>query len=352
MRGVFILLLLALAIGAALILFALRAPKITDTGKFSTLSREGGLLLNNVLLACSCAVVFFGTLYALFQDMVTGEKITVGAPYFNQTFLPILGVLILAAGVGPFLAWKSAKLPDVLRRCRTTLVVTAIVCILIALLTGVRDPVGLLGVAIAVWLAVATSMDLARRAGLPGVSLLTALNRLRGLPSSAWALYIGHTGLAIAAAGIVAISVWRIEAIQLQKKGTPVGVGEYQFTLMDVSQASGPNYQATVATAKVERNGKIVTLLFPERRWYPVEQNATTEAGISTRWHGDLYAVLGDPNGSDGFVTLCYYNPGVPWMWFGVLLIAVWGLISLADRRLRIGAQGRIVTPSALQPAE
>ncbi len=350
-RGVFILALLVIAIAGALLLYAWRAPKIADSGSFSVLSRESGLLMNNMLLAAACAVVFIGTLYPLILEALTGEKITVGAPYFNQVFLPIFGVTMILAGIGPLLAWKKARLPDVARTCLKSLAITALLLAPLLAFGELRRPVGLLGISIALWLTVSMGFDVARRAGFPGAGPATGLRRLAGLPRATWGLYIGHFGLALAGAGVVAISVWRIEAIQVQTVGEPVSVGPYQYTLLDVGQVQGPNYQASVATVSVERNGETVTLLFPERRWYPVEQDATTEAGIVSRWHGDFYAVLGDPSGAKNFVTRYYYNPGVPWMWMGACLIAFAGLLSMTDRRLRVGAPARS-GQSALQPAE
>ncbi len=350
-RGLFILLLLTIAILGSLALFAWRAQSLTDGGDFAVLSRESGLLVNNILLATACATVFLGTLYPLFLDALTGDKVTVGPPYFNRTFLPLFGVLMLAAGLGPFLAWKRARVQELVRHAMRCAIGTAAVTLGAAIVGGLTDPVGLLGVVIAGWLAVATVLDIARRSGWPGTAPSTALRRLVGLPRSAWGMYIGHAGLAIAAAGVIAISVWRVEAIQVQKPGTPVEVGGYRFTLLEVAQTRGPNYQTSIATVKVEDDSGLITVLFPERRWYPVERQPTTEAGISTRWHGDFYAVLGDPDGSGGFVTRFYFNPGVPWMWFGALLITVSGLISLADRRLRVGAPAGATAP-LVQPAE
>ncbi|WP_421849050.1 heme lyase CcmF/NrfE family subunit [Oricola sp.] len=350
-RGMFILLLLVLYIGGALALYAWRARSIADSGTFDVASRESGLLLNNMLLAAACAVVFIGTLYPLFLDAATGDKITVGAPYFNQTFLPIFAIVMVAAGIGPFLAWKKANRGAAIRASLTCLCVTLIVTAAIALIFQLADPAGLFGIAVAVWLIVTSLWDMARRAGVPSIGTVTALRRLIGLPRSAWGLYIGHAGVAVAAAGVIAVSIWKAEAIQVQALGEAVDVGPYQYTLVEVGQAQGKNYQSSVATVRVERDGELVTLLYPERRWYPVEKKPTTEAGISARWHGDFYAVLGDPNGAGSFVTRFYYNPGVPWMWFGALMITLAGMISLSDRRLRIGAPRRTPAP-ALQPAE
>ncbi|HIP77388.1 MAG TPA: heme lyase CcmF/NrfE family subunit [Kiloniellaceae bacterium] len=344
-RGVFILGLLALFIGGALALFAWRAPMLKDGGYFAPVSREGALLLNNVLLAAAAGVVFIGTLYPLFLELMTGEKITVGAPYFNQTFLPIFGVTAAVAAVGPFLSWKRADLKGVLQRLRFAFVAALIAAVLLAM-TGWREPLGLLGLALAAWLASATVADLLARIGLPKVGAVVALRRLVGLPTSAWGLVLGHLGLAVAVAGVAAISVWQSESIQVQQPGDVQQVAGYEFSLMDVGAGRGANYQTSIATVKVTRDGETVALLFPERRWYPVERQPTTEAGIVTLWHGDLYAVLGDPDGAGGWVTRYYYNPGVAWMWAGALLMALGALVSVSDRRLRVGVPRRALRPA------
>ena len=352
-RGSFILGLLALYIGGSLALFAWRAPAIQEGGQFEPVSREGGLLLNNLLLAVATGIVFVGTLYPVFLDALTGQKITVGAPYFNMTFLPVFALVMVAAGAGTFLSWKKARLGPLLKYCLLTLAVAVVGTLVVAIALGLSEPAGLFGIAVALWLVAASAIDLGRRAGLPGATLAVATQRVMGLPRSTWGLYLAHIGVAVAAAGVVAISIWRVEEIQIHEIGKPVTVGGYTFTLADVGQAKGPNYQASIATIKVEQDGQLVQLLFPERRWYPVEKKPTTEAAISTLWHGDLYAVLGDPNGKNAFVTRYYYNPGVPWMWLGALMIALSGLISLTDRRLRVGAPTPARKPKlVLQPAE
>jgi cytochrome c-type biogenesis protein CcmF len=350
-RGVFILVLLCLYIGLALVLYAWRSASLNEGGVFALWSRESGLLVTNMLLSAAAGVVVVGTLYPLALELVTGDKITVGAPYFNQPFLPIFGITMLLAGIGPFLSWKRAKPSVVLRRTALTTVLSLVLTAVIALVWGLRDGVGLLGVFIALWLTVATLQDLAARAGLPRASIATALRRVVGLPRSAWGLYLGHLGIAVAAAGVVAVSVWKAEDIRTVDLGETLQVGPYAFTLLDIKNSTGPNYQTSVASVSVELDGDFVTMLHPERRWYPVERKPTTEAGIVTLWHGDLYAVLGDPNGSGGYVVRYYYNPGVPWMWLGAVLLSVSALISLTDRRLRIGAPARRRNPAA-QPAE
>ncbi|MBN9670860.1 heme lyase CcmF/NrfE family subunit [Roseibium aggregatum] len=352
-RGVFILLLLVLAIGGALTLFALRSSEIREGGSFAVLSRESGLLMNNVLLSACTATVFIGTLFPLFLDIATGEKITVGAPYFNRTFLPIFGAVALLAAVGPFLSWKRANVRRVRKDVAITGGIAALLGIGLLIFYGIPDVASLFGIAIALFLAVATLFDLARRAGLGSAKWSSIPRRLAGLPLSAWGLYVGHFGLALASAGVIAASLWSVEKIQTVTPGDPVSVGPYEYTLHEVENGVGPNYQTSIARVEIGRDGKTLTTLYPERRWYPVERKPTTEAGIATRWHGDFYAVLGDPAANGTFVTRFYYNPGVPWMWLGALLISLSGLISLADRRLRVGVPSPRRSPApAAQPAE
>ncbi len=345
-RGVFILGLLVGLVGGALVLYAWRAPLLRDGGYFAPISREGALLLNNVLLAAACGIVFVGTLYPLFLDLMTGDKITVGAPYFNQTFLPVFALVAGAAAIGPLLSWKRADAEGVLLRLRAVFAVTLFAAVIAAML-GWREPLGVAGLALATWLFTATSADLFSRAGFAKAGIRAGLRRLAGLPMSAWGLVLGHTGLALVVAGVTLISVWRVETIQTQRPGEAVSVAGYDFTLVDIGSAQGPNYQSSLATVEVSKNGERVALLFPERRWYPVERQPTTEAGIETRWHGDLYAVLGDPDGSGAWVTRYYYNPGVPWMWAGAFLMALGGMACLCDRRLRVGAPQRALRPAA-----
>ena len=350
-RGIFILVLLALLVGGALALFVWRAPLLKDGGYFAAISREGALLLNNVLLATAAGVVFVGTLYPLFLDIMTGDRITVGAPYFNQTFLPIFAAVAAAAAAGPLLSWKRADLTGLFQRLRAAFAVTLLAAVVLAAF-GWRQPAGLAGLALAVWLFAGSLTDLFGRAGLPKAGLRRGLRRLVGLPTSAWGLVFGHVGLAVAVAGVATLSVWQVESIQAQRPGETVQVAGYGYRLVEVRSGRGPNYQTSLATVEVSRDGAPVARLTPERRWYPVERQPTTEAGIETFWHGDLYAVLGDPAGEEGWVMRYYYNPGVAWMWLGALLMGFGGLISLCDRRLRVGAprRSRSGLASAVRP--
>ncbi len=351
-RGVFILLILVVLIGAALTLFIARVSTIRDTGVFATVSRETGLLANNLFLVTATGVVFVGTLYPLALELLTGDKISVGPPYFNQTFLPIFAMVMFAAGVGPFLAWKRGRIQDAAQRVGIATVIAGTGLAAVAVSFELYDPVGLFGSFVALWLGTATLVDLAGRIGLPRANLLVASRRFIGLPRSAFGLYFGHLGLAVAAAGVVAVSVWSEEEIRLVDKGDRLTVGAYEFTLIDIENLSGPNYQTSVAAVRVTQDDELVTMLFPERRWYPVERQPTTEAGIRTLWHGDLYAVLGDPDGTGRFVMRFYYNPGVPWMWLGATFIVLAGLLSLTDRCFRIGVPSSVRARAESFPAE
>ena len=350
-RGVFILLILVVAIGGALTLFAARSTKLTEGGYFDLVSREGGLLLNNILLSVSTMIVFVGTLYPLALEMVTGDKITVGAPYFNKAFLPVFGIAMIFAAIGPFLAWKRANHTRAVNLTALAVVMSAVMGIALILTFGLPDIICIFGIGVALFLLAATLIDLGQRIGLGKVGFSAAMRRMIGLPRSAWGLYIGHAGMAVAAAGVVAASLWKAEEIQVVAMGEAVRVGPYEYVLESVENGKGPNYQTSVATVVITEDGKPVAKLYPERRWYPVEKKPSTEAGIETHWHGDLYAVLGDPAPDGMFVTRYYYNPGVPWMWLGALLMTISGCVSLTDRRLRIGAPSSKRSP-AMQPAE
>ena len=274
--------------------------------------------------------------------MLTGAKISVGAPFFNLTFVPMFMPVVIVAAIGPFLSWKRADIRGIGEPALLGLAIFSVASVAVSgLVLGVYEPIGLAVLALALWLFSATVADLVARAHFRKVGLITGLRRLIGLPRTAYGLFFGHAGLAVAVAGVALISGWAVESIQVQRPGDSVAVGSYEFTLSSVRDEEGPNYRAEVAAIKVSRNGEPVGLLRPERRWYPVEGKSTTEAAIDTRWHGDLYAVVGEPDGKGGWVTRYYYNPGVVWMWIGSLFMAFGGLVSLTDRRLRVGAPSR-----------
>jgi cytochrome c-type biogenesis protein CcmF len=349
-RGLFILLLLIVAIGGSLTLFAVRAPAMKGGGLFRPISREGGLVLNNLLLSTAAATVLLGTLYPLFLDVLEAGKVSVGPPFFNATFVPLMIPLVVAAGFGPMLAWKRADLMGALQRLKFAALATLAIAIVTAWLSWGRDALGVAGIALAAWLACAVLAEFADRIGLGRGPLANSLRRAIGLPRSVWGMAAAHFGLAVAIAGITGASLWRTEAIQEMKLGDSVDVAGYGFTLDKVENLRGPNYFIERGTFTVRLDGEIYAVMEPEKRRFFVQQRETTEAAIDTTFMKDIYVVLGDEH--EGlWVTRIYHSPLVPWMWMGSLIMVLGGILSLSDRRLRVGAPKRHAAPSAAQLA-
>jgi len=345
-RGVFILLLLIVFVGGAFALFAWRGPGLRGGGVFQPISREGGLLLNNLILSTAAAAVLLGTLYPLLLDALDGGKVSVGPPFFNMVFIPLMVPLVAAMAVGPLLTWKRSDLGFALKRLWWALA-AALAAVLLAWEYYADGPVfGLVGIALAAWLLVGTVVQFVERVHPPGAARGEIVGRACRLPRAQWGLSAAHAGLAIAIAGMTGASAWKVESIQVMHPGDAVTVAGYEFTFEGAFEKRGPNYTATGGTFRVRRDGATVTVLAPEKRFYPVEGNSTTEAAIETMLWGDLYVVIGDPEGTDGaYVTRLYFNPLVAWMWAGLLIMVVGGFISLSDRRYRVGAPMRRVAP-------
>jgi cytochrome c-type biogenesis protein CcmF len=335
-RGVFILGLLGLVIGGSLLLFALRAPVLSPSGLFAPISREGALVLNNILLCSIAAVVLTGTTYPLFADLLLGEKLSVGAPFFNATVLPLAVPLWAAMSIGPVLSWKRADLGAALMRLWWVALVALIVGLVAA--TGAKA-LPAIAFGAAAWLIVGALADVADRIRLFRQPLGASLRRLAGLPRSAFATTLGHAGLGVTIAGIAGMSL-ASQAIVFVHPGETTHMGGYDWRLIELHDAVGPNYAARVATIEVSRDGKPVVTLAPERRSFMVQRITTTEAKISTNGLRDLYAVLGDEH-DNGAVLRLHVNVLAPWIWFGALVMAIGGALSLADRRLRVGAPAR-----------
>ncbi|MGH6943181.1 MAG: heme lyase CcmF/NrfE family subunit, partial [Geminicoccaceae bacterium] len=311
-RGVFILALLAIAIGGALGLYAWRAPSLQAGGLFAPVSREGGLMLNNLLLSTACATVLLGTLYPLLLDVVGGPKISVGPPYFDATFVPLMVPLVAAVPIGAMLAWKRGDLLGVLGRLKAAFLVTlGVLAIVLALTRGAHVLAGL-ALALAAWVIAGSLVELASRVQLFGGPLSRSWQRAKGLPRSAFAMTLAHIGAGVFIAGVTASTAWRQEAILVMQPGESTELAGYTFTLESLEERQGPNYVAQRATFGISEDGRPVATLHPEKRFYPVERQATTEAGIDSGPLGDLYVVLGDPaqdKAADGHTVRIYYNP-------------------------------------------
>jgi len=338
-RGVFILMLLLVVIGGSLILFALRGPALRSTGVFKPVSREGGLLLNNLLMSMGCAVVLLGTLYPLFLDAIGGGKVSVGPPFFNSVFIPLMVLMLIAMGFGPMLSWKRASLARASLRLKVSLIITILVFIALLVLENNAPFFAIVGITLAVWLFTATLIELGERIKLFKGPLGGSLSRLLRQPRATWGMTLAHLGMAIAIAGMAGSAGWKVESIQVMKPGDMVNVAGYDYTFKGARQAQGPNYEIVEGTFHVTKNGLDVVTLKAEKRNYTVRRSPTTEAAIYSMFSGDLYAVIGDPEGDDGsYVTRIYFNPLIAWMWAGSLIMVLGGIVSVSDRRYRIGA--------------
>jgi cytochrome c-type biogenesis protein CcmF len=340
-RGVFILGLLIVVIGGGLTLYAIRAPALKSGGLFAPVSREGALVLNNLLLATAAAVVFLGTLYPLILDAVDGGKVSVGAPFFNTTFVPLMVPLLIACPVGAMMAWKRGDLPGVLGRLKVAALVAILVALCTVVIDGETDIVAALALGVAGWLVAGSAVSLAERTSLFKIPFVDTLRLALNLPRSAWGTAIAHSALGIMVAGITASSSWQTERIQVMNPGDSVELAGHQVTFKGAGTVPGPNYTALRGTFELASGGKTIKFLSPEKRSYPAEKSTTTEAAIHTTPLADVYIVLGDADGKGGYATRMYYNPLVPWIWAGVIFMAIGGMVSLTDRRLRVGAPKR-----------
>ena len=351
-RGVFVLAIMVLFTGGGLALFAYRARELRQGGIFAPISREGALVLNNILLTTACATVLVGTLYPLALESLTGEKISVGAPYFNMTFGPLMLPLLLAMPFGPYLAWKRGDIYAAAQR----LFVAALVAIgAIAVTFAVTKPgpwLAPFGIAIGVWIMAGAISELLFRAKAGNANLEEVLRRLRNLPRSVFGTALAHFGVGMMVIGIIATSAYQTERVLLMKIGDTVDVAGYDLTFNGAKAGQGPNYKEQIGDFTVQRGGSLVTTLQPEKRLYDAPPQPTTEAGIYNAWTGDLYVVLGDEQTSGGWAVRAYFHPFVRFIWLGALVMFIAGAVSLSDRRLRVGAPQRARQAPAAVPAE
>jgi cytochrome c-type biogenesis protein CcmF len=340
-RGVFILAFLILVTGGSLTLFAIRAPTLKGGGLFAPISREGALVLNNLLLTTACATVLLGTLYPLFLDALTGEKVSVGPPYFHATFVPLMVPVIAAAGFGPLMAWKRGDLAGALSRLRVALVFTFAVALATLVFAAKAPLLAVLGTALGTWLVAAALSELAERLKLFRASPGESWRRARHLPRAAYGMTIAHAGAGIVILGVIVSVTWETEHLQVVRVGDTVPIGGYDFTFRGVEDVKGPNYDAVRGIFDVSRDGDPVAVMTPESRVYNTSTMTTTEAAIRPTLTSDLYAVIGDPDGKGGWAARLYHKPLVHWIWLGAILMAIGGVVSLTDRRHRVGAPKR-----------
>ncbi len=352
MRGTFILAILVLFIGGGLALFAWRAPLLKQGGLFAPISREGALVLNNLFLVTACATILVGTLYPLALEAITGEKISVGAPFFNATFGPLFIPLLLVVPFGPLMAWKRGDLIGVSQRLLGAAAIAVIgIAVTFALEAG--GPVLLpFAVGIALFVIAGALTDLVERTGLLKVPVKTALARAIGLPRSAWGTAFAHLGLGITLLGIVGETQLGTERIAELKPGQTISIRRYDLHFDGVSNRQGPNYSELAAHFTLRRNGELLGVMEPSKRTFPSRDTSTTESALMTRGFGQLYLSLGDTNPDGSIAVRLYHKPLVLLIWLGAVAMVIGGGLSLSDRRLRVGAPKPARGKTALQPAE
>lgn len=338
-RGLFILIILAAFIGGALVLFAVRASTLKNGGMFHPVSREGALVLNNLFLTTAAATVFVGTLYPLFVEALTGEKISVGEPYFNLTFGPLMIPLLMAVPFGPFLAWKRGNLYGAFERLWLAGGLSLALALVLAYVIYGAPILASLAFALAFWLILGAIADIWAKSGLPKADFKTAWARLKGLPRSNWGTALAHAGVGVTTLGIVAVTVFEDETVLRMAPGQTTQFKGFEMSFDALEARQGPNYVYDKGVFTVSRNGAVLGQVQPEKRIYTASRMPTTEAGIMTLLFNQYYVALGDKiSGTNEVVVRIWWKPMITLIWLGTVLMALGGLVSLSDRRLRIGA--------------
>ncbi len=351
-RGVFILMILAVFMGGALLLFALRAGTMEAKGVFGIVSRESGLVFNNLILAVSTFVVFIGTIWPLIADLFFDRTLSVGPPFFDAAFTPFVFALSVALPIAAMMPWKRATIAKPMR----ALIPAAVLALAVGLLTWAmwtgQSAIGPIGVSLSVWLVAGAATDLWSRTGRGPIG--GRLGRLTRLPRADWGKSIAHAGVGITMFGVVTLTGYQIEDIRVAREGEAYQVGAYEIELLGVDEnVQGPNYLSTMASVAVRdpETGAEISLLNPERRIYPVAGMPTTEAGINNGVTRDVYVTLGDPQVGGGWALRVWIKPFANWIWGGTIIMALGGFLSLSDRRYRVAA-GAAKAPVAGVPAE
>lgn len=334
-RGLFILAFLTVVVGSSFALYAWRAPTVGLGARFAILSKETTLLANNVLLMAAAGAVLLGTLYPLFLDALGLGKISVGPPYFDSVFLPLMVPTVFLMGVGPMAKWKEVQLPELALRLRWAAVMTVPASLATGWLAGEVRPVASLGFMMAYWILASVATDLWERIRPNGRPWRILFQKLRQIPRALVGMMVAHLGVAAFCFGVVMVKTYEVERDVQMNVGDTTTVNGYTFTFKGVRELKGPNYQAVQGQMDVMRSGKLVSQLHPEKRVYRVQQNPMTEADIDAGVTRDLYVSLGEPVESGAWIVRVYVKPFINWIWGGCLLMALGGLLAVSDRRYR-----------------
>ncbi|MDQ0423137.1 cytochrome c-type biogenesis protein CcmF [Peteryoungia aggregata LMG 23059] len=353
-RGVFILGILVIFIGGAFTLFALRAPMLKAGGLFQPISREGALVLNNLILTVSTASVLIGTLYPLLLETLTGEKISVGPPFFNITFGLLMIPLLLAVPFGPFLAWKRGDVLGALQRLYVAAALSLVLGLGLWYVQNGGPVMAVAGLALAFFVMGGAIADLWYRAGFGKHPFSTAWSRFKGLPRSAFGTALAHFGVGVTVLGVVAVTTFETETVVEMKPGMTAEAGGYVVTFDGIRAATGPNYTEDQGHFTIREGGVEVADVWSSKRLYTARQMPTTEAGIVTFGFSQLYVSLGDPMANGGIVVRIWWKPWILCIWYGTIVMMIGGVVSLSDRRLRVGApkRAKVAAKPVLEAAE
>ncbi|MDD5366714.1 MAG: heme lyase CcmF/NrfE family subunit [Gallionellaceae bacterium] len=347
-RGIFILGFLGVVIGGSLVLYAVRVPKMESGGSFSWFSRESMLLVNNVVVVAALGSVLLGTLYPLFMDALGMGKISVGPPYFNSVFVPLIAPAMFLAGVGPLVRWKQASLPDLAKRLRIAFFVAVASALLLPLIAGGFNWMASVGIALSLWIVFTVMIGFVERLKHEPGSKLAAL---RKLPRGFWGMQLGHFGLAWVVAGIALVSAYETERNVKMNVGDNVEIAGYTLTFQGVEMHDGPNYKAARGTLDVSKGGKPAFVLHPEKRIYNASGMPMTEAAINYGFSRDVYAALGEELGPNEWTVRVFHKPFIGWIWAAGIFLALGGVLAAFDRRYRIAMKKASTEPAPAKGA-
>jgi cytochrome c-type biogenesis protein CcmF len=351
-RGLFILGFLGVVIGGSLVLYAMRASQVGVGGKFDVISRESFLLSNNVLLTVAAASVLLGTLYPLVVDVLSGAKLSVGPPYFNLMFVPLMAPAMFLMGIGPIARWKKASLPDLVTRLRWAFVISVLSAIVLPFILGGWRWLVSLGLLLAVWIVATVLVNLWERVRVT-TGQLSTFQKFRMQSRSYYGMQVAHVGVAVFIVGVTIVTGYQSEQDVRMEPGDVVRAGGYEFKFNGVTNVEGPNYIAGRAEIAVSRNGQEIETMYPEKRNYTASGNVMTETAIDSGIFRHLYISLGEPIGDGGgWSVRVYYKPFVGWIWGGAILMALGGGLALSDRRYALAARKEREARQMVKPAE
>lgn len=337
-RGLFILGILMVFVGGSLSIFAWRAPLLKQGGLFAPVSREGALVLNNLFLTTATAAVFFGTLYPLVLEAMTGEKISVGPPFFNLTFGPLMVPVLLMMPFGQLLAWKRGDLWGVTQRLALAFGMALVAMMLLAWFMGGQNILAALGFGISFWVIFGALWEIVDRIKPHKVGWSKAMHRFVGLPRTVFATALGHLGVGLTALGIVTVSAYETETVLTMQPGQTRDVAGYSITYDRTWDQRGPNFVERVAEFTLRQDGMVIDSMYPSKRVYNASGRPMTEAALHTEGFSQIYISMGDNTADGGLVTRVYYKPLITLIWIGALVMSLGGLIALLDRKLHVGA--------------